>query len=98
MPKPYKSELLGEWVLIADDDEVFLPPSLPPELQSRSQQLSLLGASERDRGNVRADQPQQAWVVYRKREFALLRGLSDEDLLTVHRLKRVFGGQVVEVA
>ena len=85
MARPYRSELLGEWVLLAGDDEFV--QVRPPVL---SHQLSLLGEVLEPVARTAAE----AWVIYRDRELRVLRTLSDVEKLVVHRVKRVFGGEV----
>jgi len=93
MPKPHWSELFGEWVLVAEDYESLPEPKSPLRL---GEQLSLLDGPAPER--LTAGEPWEAWVVYRKREWPLLRRLEEEDRKRVHEVKRVFGGYVIEVA
>lgn len=93
MPIPHWSDLFDEWVLVAEDAEVFIEPK-PPEISLG--QLSLLAGPAVDRPVAHG--PELAWVVYRKREWPLLRKLDEDGRRYVHELKRIFGGSIVEVS
>jgi hypothetical protein len=93
MPTPHWSDLFGEWVLIAEDGETFDEPKPPRSLVG---QLSLLDPPSPE--HVLAREPWSAWVVYRKREWPLLRKLEESGRKRVHELKRIFGGSIVEVS
>lgn len=95
----YRSELFGEWVLLADAGSDAFEPVLPP-LLSRPvlDQLSLFAShSERDFERVAADQAAAAWVVYLYCEWPWLELLTEGERLRVHQVKRIFGGVVFDV-
>ena len=95
----YRSDLFGEWVLLAREGLDPFEPSLPDLLQrSDRDQLSLFEpAAIRDLDQVRADRPSSAWVIYLFSEWPWLELLTASERQRIHQVKRIFGGVVLDV-
>jgi len=95
----YRSDLFGEWVLLAGPGSDPFQPTLPVLLgRPDRDQLSLFDSIEEQCfESLRADRPEAAWVVYLYSEWPWLELLSAAERLRVHQVKRIFGGVVFDV-